>query len=223
MDQYLALPTSRLLDEFGAGGAVPGSGSAAALQGCLGAKLAITVCRKSIEKEPAKRARFEFLQNRLETSFNNLARLVQEDSAVFREVVDARMARDKEQDRDRHSMLARRANDKLELTNPIISEIGRECLAVAGHAQALFAEGWEHVRGDSGAAMTAALGGAMSCVFVGRVNAKTLGRRQSAASILAASDDLARQVEAAFAAMMECAGSLDTSAKEAMGTLKLED
>jgi len=46
----LARPTTELLDEFGAGNASPGSGSAAALMGLLAAKLLITVCDKSLTK-----------------------------------------------------------------------------------------------------------------------------------------------------------------------------
>lgn len=223
MDKYLSLPASNLLDEFGAGRAVPGSGSAAAFQGCLAAKLAITVCRKSIEKDPRKKARFEFIEGRLEASFNKLAQLVQDDSVVFAQVVEARLERDRETDRDRATVLVRKANDKLELTGPIIAEIGRECLAVAETAQALFSDGWEAVRGDSGAAMTSALAGAMTCVFVSRVNARTLRKRQSGAAILATSDELSRGVEAAIAAMMECAGSIDVSEAAALqATLKLD-
>ncbi|KVN34055.1 hypothetical protein WJ63_04190 [Burkholderia pyrrocinia] len=52
--ELLTLPASQLLNDFGAGKASPGSGSAAALMGLLAAKLIRTVCSKSLEKDECR-------------------------------------------------------------------------------------------------------------------------------------------------------------------------
>jgi methenyltetrahydrofolate cyclohydrolase len=45
----LSRPTSTLLNDFGAGRAAPGSGSASALMALLAIKLLVTVCKKTIQ------------------------------------------------------------------------------------------------------------------------------------------------------------------------------
>ncbi|MBU2269497.1 MAG: cyclodeaminase/cyclohydrolase family protein, partial [Bacteroidetes bacterium] len=52
----LAITAEELLEKFGSGGHKPGSGSAAALQGMLSAKLLITVI--SLTNEPKRREKY---------------------------------------------------------------------------------------------------------------------------------------------------------------------
>ena len=51
----LERPAGQLLNDFGAGKASPGSGSAAALMGLLAVKLLVTVCDKSATKPECKK------------------------------------------------------------------------------------------------------------------------------------------------------------------------
>lgn len=55
-------PTGVLLNDFGAGQASPGSGSAAALLALLAAKMVITVCEISIKKAECEKHHRDFLQ-----------------------------------------------------------------------------------------------------------------------------------------------------------------
>ena len=66
---FLTQTTNELLDNFGAGNAAPGSGSAAALMGLLAGKLIITVCKLSVSKESLRSEweSFKYIQNQIET------------------------------------------------------------------------------------------------------------------------------------------------------------
>jgi formiminotetrahydrofolate cyclodeaminase len=210
---YLTTRVDNLLSAFGAGNAVPGSGSAAALMGMLAASLARTAALKSREHMPGSAGRFDFLIGQLDRSVEKLKDHFEQDSVLFREVVELRLQRDREIDRAASAVLARKANDKLVATAELIASIAEECLGVAENAVAIFKEGWPAVRGDSGAAISSALAGAMSCVFVSRVNARTLGKRDASARIHADAERIGGRIETLQETVWECAAVIIAAAE----------
>ena len=54
MTNKLELPAAELLEKFGKGSHVPGSGSAAAFQGMLSAQLILTVISLTLDKKRGK-------------------------------------------------------------------------------------------------------------------------------------------------------------------------
>ena len=99
IQQYLDLPAKELLEKFGEGRHVPGSGSAAALSALLATELMITVCKLTQRKEGYSRVHkdFEYIQNQIETVYKpKLIDLFNNDIVVFGEVSDIRMRRDAE-------------------------------------------------------------------------------------------------------------------------------
>jgi hypothetical protein len=81
---------------------------------------------------------------------------------------------------------------------------------------ALFEEGWPHVRGDSGAAISAAISGAMSCIFIGSLNAKALRGRAYATECLDRCRALTTRIQSRQTAALDCVATLSNEALEAV-------
>ena len=101
---------SDLLDKFGAGGASPGSGSAAALMGLLAIKLMQTVCLHSQSKVPSKKSTFEFINEQSSITEPQLKSLFEDDAKIFQEVVDLRKLRDLSTNSREKGILSRDSN-----------------------------------------------------------------------------------------------------------------
>ncbi len=172
----IELPTSTLLEKFGSGTHAPGSGSAAALMGLLSARLIVTVTKLSLQKAEYQRdhAKIEFVARKITTEIEpSLRDLFQRDATTFDEVIKARIARDHatdEKERRRHGEVAL---EKLKLATDIPFQIGDACLALIDHGAAVFDMGFKGARGDTGAAISASVAGAMAAIFVINLNLKS--------------------------------------------------
>lgn len=172
----IELPTSTLLEKFGSGTHAPGSGSAAALMGLLSGRLIVTVAKLSMRRVEYERdhAKIEFVSQKITTELDPLLRdLFQRDATIFDEVIKARVARDNaadEKERRRHGELAL---EKLKVATDIPFQIGDACLALIDHGAAVFDMGFKGARGDTGAAISAAVAGAMAAIFVINLNLKS--------------------------------------------------
>ena len=176
MHTLIELPTNTLLEKFGSGKHSPGSGSAAALMGLLAAKLVVTVGALTLRKQEYQKhhATIEFVNSRIAEELTPLLlELFQRDAEVFDEVIQARKARDAaadERDRRKHSEAAL---EKLKAATEIPFKIGDACLKLIDYAVVVFDAGFKGARGDTGAAVSAAVAGAMSAVFVINLNLKS--------------------------------------------------
>lgn len=180
--ELLSQPTNQLLDAFGAGHASPGSRSAAALMGLLAVKLIRTVCLKSLQKNPERNTEITLrhLLDELGAIESSLRALFEKDAREFDEVVRQRMARDAATDPDVKSSASRRANDVLENATDNTFEIMDLCLRLIDHGVTVFEHGWQSVRGDSGAAVSAAIAAVTSGLFIANLNIKRLKERNYA-------------------------------------------
>ncbi|NMW31722.1 hypothetical protein HKD42_06585 [Altererythrobacter sp. RZ02] len=167
----ITLPADELLDEFGSGGHSPGSGSAAALMALLSAQLSATVYKIAIRKNHGDTSQFSYLLRQLEgVVLPRLKTLFQEDAEKFDEVIRVRTARDLETDLTLKRRLRARALTLLQEATEIVMEIIEICKQLIDFGIIAFDSGMNRVRGDSGSAISVAISGAMSGLFILNLN-----------------------------------------------------
>lgn len=224
----LAQPANQLLDAFGAGQASPGSGSAAALMGLLAVRLIRTVCLKSLEKEAGRlaEATLRHILDELAATEPALRALFETDAREFKEVVQLRIERDASTDADVRSTLQRRANDLLEVATDNTFEIIDLCMPLINHGVIVFQHGWKAVRGDSGAAISAAIAAITSGLFIANLNIKGLKERNYATDNIGRCTALLELLQQKQLVALGCvtslnAEALDSLASEASGSHQL--
>lgn len=173
---YLDLPAKDLLDAFGKGSHIPGSGSAAAFSGLMAIELMKTVVQLSLSKPEYEKYKTEFglILNRLThdskpdftTYFNN-------DIQVFHKVSYHRRLRDiadTDEKRTEHKNLAK---EKLREATDIPLDICEKSLDLLPIAFTIFDNGFKGARGDSGVAVSNLLSAAQGALFVVFLNLRT--------------------------------------------------
>lgn len=213
--------TGQLLNDFGAGKASPGSGSAAALMGLLAAKLLITVCDKSATKPECKKNEnvLIYIKEQVLAIEPRLIELFEKDAREFDEVVALRIARDIAESAQEKSKLSRQSQDLLETATENAFHIIELCMKLIDHGVVVFESGWHAVRGDSGAALSAAIAGVMSAIFIANLNIKTLKGRKYAEDNLGRCDELYKELSAKQTKAFSCVTSLNA---EAIASIQIE-
>ncbi|WP_101674409.1 cyclodeaminase/cyclohydrolase family protein [Alloalcanivorax mobilis] len=194
----MTIPAGTLLDKFGSGTHAPGSGSAAALMGILSAKLIITVGKLSLKKDgyKADHSKIKYINDRIEKDIEpELKRLFDEDARIFDEVISFRVARDKATDKNEKRRLGEQANNKLRVATDIPIRICELSLRLIDHGTAMFDMGFKAARGDSGAAVSSAVAGAMSAIFVVSLNLRSFKQSDWAQSKRKRVAELERELE----------------------------
>lgn len=172
MEQFLKLPADELLKEFGAGSHAPGSGSATALIALVAANLAYTVGKLTLTREGYEEQKVEVdaICTRIHTVLiPDLTKLFQEDAVVFDAVIQARVARNNAAPENRGRLQAECLKVQ-KLATAIPFRIAKACLEIIDYSARLFDIGFRSARGDSGVALTAAVGGVLSAVYVINLN-----------------------------------------------------
>ena len=181
----MTIPAGRLLDKFGSGTHAPGSGSAAALMGILSAKLIITVGKLTLKKNKYRddHSKIQYINDRIEKDVEpELKKLFDDDARIFDEVIKLRVARDKATDRNEKKRLGEQANNRLRVATDIPIRICELSLRLIDHGTAMFDMGFKAARGDSGAAVSSAVAGAMSAIFVVSLNLRSFKQSEWAQS-----------------------------------------
>jgi formiminotetrahydrofolate cyclodeaminase len=182
-ENYLKLPADQLLEKFGEGSHVPGSGSAAAFSGLLGVELMRTVCKLTLKREEDKyvqiRREFIIILEQVDKVKLTLVELFQKDASIFNDVSKYRTLRNEakgnnnEKDERKYAKLA---NDKLKEATEIPLEIARTCLNLIDYGFTIFDKGFQSARGDSGVAISNLLSAISGSLFVTLLNIRT-GRK----------------------------------------------
>jgi formiminotetrahydrofolate cyclodeaminase len=182
-ENYLKLPADQLLEKFGEGSHVPGSGSAAAFSGLLGVELMRTVCKLTLKREEDKyvqiRREFIIIMDQVDKVKLTLIELFQKDASIFNDVSKYRTLRDvakdnnNEKDQRKYTKLA---NDKLKEATEIPLEIAKTCLNLIDYGFTIFDKGFQSARGDSGVAISNLLSAISGSLFVTLLNIRT-GRK----------------------------------------------
>ncbi|WP_117879836.1 cyclodeaminase/cyclohydrolase family protein [Aureibaculum luteum] len=177
----LEITTDELLEKFGAGKHKPGSGSAAALQGMLSAKLLTTVI--SLTNVTKRQTRYKKalpkllemdakIQNHI---FPELTRLFQEDAVQFDKAITARIERDNEKDVIKSNLLSIKALTELKLSIDIPIEITKLCIELADISDFVFDNAFKGARGDSQVALSGAVAGIAGCLSIIQLNLLSFG------------------------------------------------
>ena len=177
----LGFTTRKLLKKFGAGNHKPGSGSAAAFQGMISAKLLVTVIQlANLTTHRAKYLKFlpELLDMRLAINdriFPELANLFQDDSIQFGKTISLRKRRNAEADLVAKNHLARRALHELKVSIDIPLKIAELCIELARIAAFVFDNGFQSARGDTQVALSGAVSGLGGCLSIVHLNLLSFG------------------------------------------------
>ncbi|MFY3132137.1 cyclodeaminase/cyclohydrolase family protein [Achromobacter ruhlandii] len=216
----LQRPTVQLLDDFGAGNASPGSGSAAALMALLATKLLTTVCDKSLTKEEcrAHTTTLTHIKRHVAEIEPRLKELFEKDAREFDQVVALRIARDKAESSQEKGKYSRESQELLETATDNAFAVIEECMTLIEHGIAVFEHGWHAVRGDSGAAISVAIASALSGIFITNLNIKTLKGRKYAKSNLERCAQLYDRVAEKQSRAIRCVASLNAEATAAVSS-----
>ncbi len=173
VEELIKLSTEELLNKFGAGCHKPGSGSAAAFQSLLSAKLTQTVVDLTLSRS-AYSAHFRKLleiENDIKTNiYPSLLKLFQEDSEQFDIVINKRKERKNAKDPILKSQLAEEALNELIPAIEMPIEIAKLAIELGKHSLYILDHGFKSARGDSGTALNGAISSIGSCIFIVNLN-----------------------------------------------------
>lgn len=176
---FSKLTVDQLMYELGKGGHKPGSGSAAALQGMISAKLAQTVISVTKAKKfrdkyigiiPDLTIRYEEIESSI---FPNLVKFFKEDAFYFDKYIKAMHAYEKSQldgDFRETSRCRKEMAESMKTAVKIPLEIAEHCVKLADTALVTFKLGCKEVRGDSHVALGGAIASLAGCLSIVQLN-----------------------------------------------------
>ncbi|PUU69037.1 methenyltetrahydrofolate cyclohydrolase [Flavobacterium sp. WLB] len=173
---FLERSVNDLMNRLGAGNAHPGSGSAAAFQGMVSAKMISTVLTLTANsKSPHLYAHCikeildyqEHIENRI---YPALAELFQKDSDQFEITIATRKERDEATEDADINYLRRRALEELKVCIIIPFDIAELCAELAEIASFVFDNCVKKARGDSQVGLSGALSALAGCISIIRLN-----------------------------------------------------
>ncbi|HTN00040.1 MAG TPA: cyclodeaminase/cyclohydrolase family protein [Pedobacter sp.] len=177
----LTITTEELLEKFGAGSHKPGSGSAAAFQGMISAKLLVTVISLTNDKKHRDKyfgsiSNLLKMRTQIETRiFPELVTLFQQDSVHFGKTINLRKARDKENNPIKRNQLNRRALGELKTSIQIPIRIANLCVELSEIGEFVFDNAFRSARGDSQVALSGAVAAIAGCVSIIQLNLLSFG------------------------------------------------
>ncbi len=176
---YLAKPTSELLEEFGKGNHIPGSGSAAILSALLGIEMMRTVIKLTISKEEYKNVHegFKHHLSTIEEYKPKLTTLFNDDIREFHKVSFHRRKRDiayNDHLTDEYEKHRKLAIEQLKIATEIPLEVCRINLTLINIALVVFDNGFKSARGDSGVAISNLLSAISGSLYIIFLNLKSI-------------------------------------------------
>lgn len=218
----LERPTNQLLNDFGAGRASPGSGSAAALLGLLAAKMINTVCDISSNKPECVESHkeFGFIKNSvIEQIEPRLKQLFELDARDFERVVELRVLRDESTDPAEKAKHSRESSELLEKATDYTFEIADISLRLMRFGITMFEHGWSAIRGDSGVAISSAMASVMSSIFITNLNLKSLKKRKYASENIKKLEELQNRLNELQTKAFSCITAISS---ESLKSIQLE-
>ena len=219
--KLLELSTEKLLEKFGAGSHKPGSGSAAALQGMLSAKLILTVIELTTEEKRRQTYGTVFSQLKsisseiTKTIFPRLAELLQQDSEQFDLAIQLRIERDKAKAQKFKQWREADQQSKNALKSAIETpiEVANLCIKLADFAEFLFENGFQSARGDSAVALNDAVAAVGGCLCIINLNLLSIDDIEWIEKVKIDVDDLKFQYERILSLPYNCHQILENEAK----------
>jgi len=180
MQKLLELPTNKLLDKLGAGNHIPGSGSAAALNGIIACKLLSTVIQLTLS--PKRKGKYKHCKSKcikikeeLEKRIcPRLEKLFQDDSNQFDKVINKRRQRDAEQNQLLKIDLQRQTQKEMITATSIPFEIANLSLNIAEYSIYIFDNGFKSARGDTSVALFNSIASIAGCLSIINLNVQSI-------------------------------------------------
>lgn len=174
--ELLELSTRCLLEKIGAGKHIPGSGSAAALNGMIGCELLTTVINLTLD--PARTNKYSYCKNEFEEIGKiikndiqpELEKLFEEDSKQFDKAIKKRIQRNSEPNQRERNALQKESLEELKTSTEIPIRIAKRCIQLAKLSIIVFDKGFKSARGDSGVALGNAISGLTGCISIINLN-----------------------------------------------------
>ncbi len=215
-DKLMGYSTEKLLNKYGAGSHKPGSGSAAAHFGLISANLLLTVIQ--LTGTGSRRVKYLSVLSELEEIAKDirdnicpeLEFLFQQDSDQFGKTIDARRARDQENDPLKRRDLAEAALEELKKSTLIPMKIADLCLKLANYGSRVFDLGFKGARGDTSVALNgavAAVDGSLSIIFL-NLNSFGLPHLSWMREILLAAVEIKNSLDSFAGNAVDCTSSL---------------
>jgi len=174
---YLDFKTKDLLEAFGSGNHIPGSGSAAILSALIGIEMMKTVLQLSLGKDQYKEKwdEFKHILNLINEQYKpKLIEFFHSDIKEFHKVSYARRKRDNAEigskERDK---LGREASEQLKIATEIPIEICEISFKLLEHAIYTFDNGFKSAKGDSGVSISNLLSAISGSLFIIFLNLKS--------------------------------------------------
>lgn len=167
---------NELMEKFGAGNHKPGSGSAAAFQGMVSAKLISTVISLTLDEKRRHiyydhiNILLDFHKDIEERIYPQLTELFISDSIQFDKTIKSRIARDQEKDEMTKNQLRRQALEDLKVSIEIPFQIASLCKELAEMSAYVFDNGFRSARGDSQVGLSGAVSAFAGCLAIIRLN-----------------------------------------------------
>ena len=176
MDDLLKRSAEELLEKFGKGEHIPGSGSAAAFQGMLAGQLIKTVINLTSDERYSKYYQESIIElGRINTDitariYPELSRLFLLDSQQFDKAIKLRRLRDEENDPFKKGQYHREALNALMPATETPIQIAWLCAELAEYGIFTFGNAFRAARGDSSVAFRGAIAAIDGCISIVGLN-----------------------------------------------------
>lgn len=176
MDNLLDMPARHMLDEFGKGIGMPGSGPVAIVSTMSGLHLLVSICKLTLNKEKYHWVHQEMRdieKSILEEYLPRLDKIMHEDADTVKNMVRMRILRDKETDPQKKQEYRTQALQHLEKATDTMIELCSICLDIIPMALHTYQVGLKSAQGDSVVALSNLLSGASSGLYMVLCNMQT--------------------------------------------------
>lgn len=207
--------------------------------GILAGKLITTVCSLSLKKAAQEKQgiddgsikssqlkfipfenQFQFIIDDIKNIIEpELKYLFEEDSKEFEKVVELRRKRIQAENdgyKDLQSKYNKESLDKLQHLTDFVFRISDQCFRLIEHGNFIFDKAYTAVRGDSGAAISAAIAGVTSSIFIINLNLMSLSRRNWSKDKKRACDEMYSKLQKNQIEAFSRVGALSSEVVETM-------
>jgi formiminotetrahydrofolate cyclodeaminase len=173
---YLDLPANQLLEQYGAGNHLPGSGSAAAFSGLIAVGILRSACKATIANPiySQQKSSFEYILLRIEDDYKKkLMELFNEEIQVYESIHQLKAQREKASGKKEKDSFSKAILEKEKEAVQIPIGICKICTIIIDYAFTIFESGVKEARGDAGVAISNLLSSIQGTLFVIFLNLKT--------------------------------------------------
>lgn len=175
MPQLIDMPAKEMLELFGKGIGMPGSGCVAAFSALSGVHLLVSVCKLTTSKERYASVHEDIarIQSELENIYiPRLAAVMDDDAAAVKEMLRYRILRDKETDDAEKEEYRQQAIEQLKRATDTMTDLCGTCLDIIPMALEVYDIGLKSARGDTAVVLSNLLSAAASGLYTVLINVK---------------------------------------------------